>query len=148
VRGMVSTVRLVLNLVNSSRALRFYRKSGRLMFVPSVRNAPKPYVYLELKRIKNVWLLWPKDVLLNLPPSTVLVEYETENADYYRQFSISVEEVEKEIKEGRLELERLDKISIVTEWDADGAMAGYTIDIQTGEIAYWSALDELDEEEW
>jgi len=146
--GRYQTVRLVLNVVNSRRALNFYLKSGRLMFAPTAGGAPKPYVYLDLKRIKAAWLLVPKGVLLNVPPSAVLVEYETENADYYRQFSIPVEEVEKEAREGRLELRELGGITIVTEWDADEPMTWCTIDLRTGKVRYGSALDDDYEEDW
>jgi len=140
-------VRLVLNLIDSPRAVSLYRKSGRLTFMPSVRPAPKPYVYLELRRIKGIWRLQPIDTVLNIPSSAVLVEYETENADYYRQFSIPVEEVEREVREGRLELVRLNAIDIVTEWYADEPMTWYIIDLRTGKIKRGSAL-ELDEENY
>jgi len=134
---------MVLHIINEPWVVKFFEKSGRLAFRPSSENAPKDKVFLELKRIKSIQLLKQKDVAYNMPPDAVLVEYETENADYYRKFTVNVEEVEKLIRDGKLVVWTLKKLNIVTEWDADEAVAGYKIDLKTGDVEYWDDREEL-----
>ena len=136
-------MKMVLNIINAPWVVRFFKKSGRLAFRPSSENPPKDKIYLELRRIKKILLLCPKKPI-NMRPNTVLVEYETNNVEYYKQFTVDVSEIEKMIKEGKIEPIPLKKLNIITEWDADEAVAGYEINLETGEVKYWDVTDPFD----
>mgnify|MGYP000064704392 CR=1 FL=1 len=135
-------VKLCLEIIDSPWVVRFFEKSGRLPFKPTNPGAPKDKVYLELKRIRSIYLLRPKGVAINMSPKTVLVEYETENIDYYQRFTVDVSEVERLVKDDKIELIPVEVINIITEWDADEAMAGYKIDLRTGEVEHWDVRNE------
>ncbi len=139
----MTAVKLVLAKIDSYSVISFYRKSGRIMFKPTAPNPPKPKVYLDAKRIRRMWRIIPRKVLLNTPPCGVLVEYETENPDYYRKFTIDPREVEEAVKRGEVELRETGTITIITEWDADEPVAWYDIDIRTGRMTRGTVWDEL-----
>jgi len=138
----MGAVKLVLRKVDDYSVIRFYRKSGRIMFKPTSENPPKPRVYLEARRIRRLWRIIPRKVLLNVPPSGVLVEYESSNVEYYRNFSIDPREVEEAARRGEVELVETDTLTVVTDWDADEPMVWYDINLRTGEVVRMSALDE------
>ena len=111
------------------RAVRFYRRSGRIMFEATARNAPRDYVFLDRTRIKRAFRIETRDGVY------YVIDYETKNTSYYRRFSkLREDEIDKLAQRAR-EVEKVDAVPVITYAGSDPAEY-YWLSIKKHKVDY------------